>query len=114
MSNSSYWQEAVELACGHAGIALTSEQAESIGEAISISHDNYGQAFYSPPSSDFADREEREWKRKYDTLKAEFDRYISNAEEAVRKKFRLRESDAVSIGEYGSVFTHGGRTTQLQ
>lgn len=114
MSSASYWQESFEIAADEVGLQYTPEQAETIGEALKISHENYGLAHYSPPSSDIYAAQDREWKQKYDALQAEFDRYRGNAEEAVRKKFRVHSQDGVSIGEHGAVYSHGGRTTQLQ
>lgn len=114
MSNPDYWQEAIEEAAKEVGATLTEEQASAIAGAVSISHDNYGLAYYSPPSSDIYDRQDREWQKKYDDLRAEFDRYIGNAEEAVRRKFKVHREDGVSIGDHGEVFAHGGRTRQIQ
>jgi hypothetical protein len=77
-------------------------------------HENYGMAFYSPPSSDRLNSIESEWKAKYANLQREFDTYRGNAETAVRKALHQYSDSDVSIGEHGEVFRHGGRTEQIQ
>ena len=47
-----YWLECVDIAAEDCGVTLTNEQAECFAGAFESSHDNYGMAFYSPPSSD--------------------------------------------------------------
>lgn len=119
MIPSEYWQEAFEIALDEMDLfsiveGLTTEQRKEIGEALAGSHECYGMAFYSPPPSDRLNDIEREWKRKYEALQAEFDAYRGNAETAVKKALRQYSDAQVSIGEYGEVFRHGGRTEQIQ
>lgn len=45
-----YWRECVECAFDEAGIAATPEQIKWVTDAVEGAHDNYGMAFYSPPS----------------------------------------------------------------
>jgi hypothetical protein len=71
-------------------------------------------AFYSPPASDRLDAIESEWRAKYNRLAAEFEKYQNNAETAVKRALRQYSDTQVSIGEYGEVFRHGGRTEQIQ
>ena len=44
----------------------------------------------------------------------DFERYTHNAETAVRRALRQHRDANVSIGEYGEVHRHDGRTTQIQ
>lgn len=119
MSPAEYWQEAVEIALDEMGLyhiveTMTAEQRAEIGQALAVSHECYGMAFYSPPPSDRLNQIDRENKAKLDALQDEFDRYRANAETAVRKALRQYSDTSVSIGEYGEVFRHGGRTEQIQ
>lgn len=114
MTKIDYWQETIEIAADEIGLELTPEQAKHIAGAVESSHDNIGLAFYSPPSSDIRLREEREWEAEYNKLKDEFESFVKDATEAVRKKFRVHPEEGVSIGKGGAVFSHGGRTNQLQ
>lgn len=119
MTSEEYWQEALEIALDEMGLfhiveALTTEQRKEIGEALSGSHENYGMAFYSPPASDRYNEINREWKAKYDALKAEFESYRGDAETAVKKALRQYSDTQVSIGKHGEVLRHGGRTEVIQ
>ena len=109
-----YWIEAVGEALDCANVQATDAQRKDIAKAIEISHECYGMAFYSPPSSDRVSSVEREWKAKFDALQSEFDRYRNGAEKAVRAALRQRGDEPVSIRSDGSVFRHGGRTEQIQ
>lgn len=115
MSNDlSYWNECIEIAAEECGLTMTAEQRSAIAENVSNWHENYGMAFYSPPSSERYDAIEREWKQKYEALKAEFEAYRGNAEKAVHRAFRLHRDTTVSIGAHGSVEGHDGRSFNIQ
>ena len=59
-----YWTECVEAAFEEAAISATPEQVEAVAGAVEVSHDNYGMAFYTPPSGEHLRSE-------IDTLKRE-------------------------------------------
>lgn len=109
-----YWVECVNLGAESCGLSLTADQAESIAASVEAGHDNYGMAFYSPPSSERINSIGREWQEKYNRLKDEFDAYREDAETAVKTALRQHSSDSVGIGKGGSVYRFDGRTTQIQ
>lgn len=114
MNPSDYWIECVSEALAEVGIAATSEQITTIATAVEVGHDNYGQAFYSPPASDMYAHQEREWESRYKALEKKFQSYQDNAETAVRKALRQHDDASVSIGDCGEVYRHGGRTERIQ
>jgi hypothetical protein len=114
MSKSAYWAETIAQAAEDVNLTLTEEQLECLAGAVEISHDNYGLAFYSPPASDYYDRIESEWSKKYKDLEREFEKYKRNAETAVGQALRQRHDTPVRIGDNGEVFRIDGRTTQIQ
>jgi hypothetical protein len=119
MTGEDYWQEAFEIALDEMGLfhiieSMTPEQRKEIGQALAVSHECYGMAFYSPPASDRLNEIEREHKAKFDALQREFDAYRNNAETAVKKALGQYSDAQVSIGEYGEVLRHGGRTEVIQ
>ena len=113
-SDISYWSECIETAAEECGLQMTQEQRQTIAENVSSWHENYGLAFYSPPSSERYDAIEREWKQKYVALEAEFESYRGNAEKAVHRAFRLHRDTQVSIGANGTVEGHNGRSFNIQ
>lgn len=108
-----FWIEVAAEAIEAAGVVATEDQIKEIAATVQCAHENYGMAFYSPPSSDRVSSIEREWKAKLDALQREFDSYRGGAEKAVRVALRQRHDEAVSIHSDGSVFRHGGRTEQI-
>lgn len=114
MTNEDYWAECVSTAADEVGLVLTPEQLAHIANAVVGAHENYGMAFYRPPPSDRLAAVEREWKQKYERLQAELEKYRHDAEVAVKQALRQPHDANISIGEYGEVFRHGGRTTQIQ
>jgi hypothetical protein len=115
MSNErEYWEECIGITADEAGIELTDEQISILAEGVEGGHENYGLAFYSPPSSDRLNAIEREWKAKYEALQAEFDRYRGNAETAVKKALRQHSDANVGIGEHGEVRLYDGRSDRIQ
>lgn len=114
MNTLDYWKETLSCAAQDCGLAITDEQLICLANAAEGSHENYGMAFYSPPSTDRIYDIEREWKAKLEAKERELERYKDNAETAVKQALRQRPDALVSIGEDGEVFRHGGRTDQIQ
>ena len=114
MDKLDYWEECLASSFEEHGITVTKEQLKAIAEDVELGHDNIGMAFYSPPSSDRIADIEREWKKKHDNLQHEFDKYRENAKTAVKKALRQNDDVNVSIGEYGEVLRHDGRTEIIQ
>jgi hypothetical protein len=79
-----YWEECLDPSSCEYGITVTLEQLKAIAADVQGGHENYGMAFYSPPAGDRIADIEREWKKKYDDLQREFDKYRGNAETAVK------------------------------
>ena len=109
-----YWKECISIAAEECDLALTPEQLSYIAEAVEGGHEHYGMAFYSPPPSDRLNDIEREWKAKLKAQQDEHDRYARNAETAVKQALHVHLDDKVTIGEYGEVLLHGGRTERIQ
>ena len=119
MTREEYWEEACADAFDDVGAyevwkGLTADQQKRIGANLEGAADSQSMAFYSPPPSDRINEIEREWKRKYDALKAEFERYQGNAETAVKIALRQYSDASVSIGEHGEVKRYGGRIERIQ
>ena len=114
MNQLEYWQECIEEAAEECELSLTTEQAKFLAKAVSYGHENYGMAFYSPPPSERLNAIEQEWKDRFAKLQAEYDRYIKNAESAVKQALRQSNDTAISIGEHGEVTRYGGRTQRIQ
>ena len=113
-SYADYWIECLSIAAEDCGATLTDEQIKEIAASIQSAHENYGMAFYTPPSSDRHNAIEREWKERLRRLENEFDAYRNNAEIAVKKALKQYPDAQVTIGEYGEVLRHGGRTEVIQ
>ena len=109
-----YWKECVSSAADKCGLVMTDEQLKCIADSVEIGHDNYGMAYYSPPAGDRIADIEREHAKKVKALEADAERYRVNAETAIKQALRRPSDEAVSIGEYGEVLRHGGRTERLQ
>ena len=114
MTDLEYWEECISQASCDCELTLTDEQLTYLAEAVSGGHENYGMAFYSPPDSDRYNDIEREWERKYKALQAQFEKYQGNAETAVKQALGQYKDASISIGEYGEVLRHGGRTERIQ
>jgi len=110
MTTLDYWKDTLSDAAQQCGLTLTDEQLTCLADAAEGSHENYGMAFYSPPSTDRISDIEREWKAKVEAK----ERYRTNAETAVKRALHQRSDAFVSIGEYGEVFRYDGRTVQIQ
>lgn len=109
-----YYAECVSDAAEQVGLALTAEQAESIGKDIAMAVECEGMSFYTPPSSERYEQIEREWESKFKALQREFDAYRNNAETAVKVALRQHGDAHVSIGENGEVRRHDGRSDRIQ
>jgi len=114
MDRLDYWKECIAIAADECGATLTAEQIEEIAESVQGGHENYGMAFYSPPATDRYSQIEREWQARLDAKQAELDDYRNNAETAIKKALRQQSDALVTIGEYGEVLRHGGRTEVIQ
>jgi len=114
MDRLDYWKECISIAAEECGAVLTDTQISEIAESVQGGHECYGMAFYSPPASDRYSDIEREWKAKLAAKQAELDAYIGNAETAIKKALRQHYDAQVTIGKYGEVFRHGGRTERIQ
>lgn len=109
-----YWQECISIAADECDLKLTPEQLDCLASAAESGHEHYGMSFYSPPASDRISDIEDEWKAKMKAQQGEHERYVRNAETAVKQALRAHRDDQVSIGEYGEVLRHGGRTERIQ
>ena len=114
MTTNDYWKECISIAADECGATLTPEQLNYIVDAVQGSHENYGMAFYSPPASDRLNDIEREYKTKICSLQTEMLQYRTKAETAIKQALNQNCDANVSIGEYGEVYRHGGRTEQIQ
>lgn len=114
MKTTDYWKECIAEAASECGLSLTEEQLETLAGAVEVSYENYGMAYYSPPSTDRISEIEREHKQKVKALESEHDKYRQNAETAIKEALNVHSDESVSLGEYGEVFAHGGRTTRIQ
>lgn len=118
MTPGEYWQEALEealdgMGLSHVAEAMTREQRAELGQALAISHECYGMAFYSPPASDRIAVIEAEWKAKLKAAETEAEQYREGAEKAIKRALRQYSDTPVSITPEGEVFRHDGRTTQI-
>ena len=113
MSND-YWVECISEAADECGATLTPEQIEAIAAAAQSSHENYGMAFYSPPSSDRFAELEREHREAMKRKDREFDQYRANAERAVSEALGVPMGTTVEIGDYGEVRRIDGRHDRIQ
>ncbi len=109
-----YWEECIGHAANDCGLKLTPEQLDALAYAVEIAHENYGMAFYSPSWSERISDIEEEYKKKLKDKERELEQYQTNAETAIKRALCQRSDANVSIGEYGEVFRHGGRTDQIQ
>ncbi|CAH0290920.1 hypothetical protein SRABI106_03509 [Rahnella aquatilis] len=114
MTDKEFWEECISQAACECDLKLTDDQLGYLAEAASGGHECYGMAFYSPPDSDRYNDIERDWEKRFKALQAEFDSYRENAETAVKQALGQYRDTNVSIGEYGEVLRHDGRTTKIQ
>lgn len=119
MSKADYWHEALSIALEGTPAfevfwALDVKVRDEIAGALATSAEHESEAFYTPPSSDRYVEIDREWKRKYDALKADFERYQGHAETAVKQALRQRRDANVAIGEHGEVRLFNGRSDRIQ
>jgi len=118
MGKADYYEEAFMIAmeeagCFHLVDQMTQQQRKDVGAGIAGSVKHEGQAFYTPPASDRYSQIEREWKAKYDSLKAEYDRYQETAGKTLGRVLRQHRDDHVFMTDDGEVFRSGGRTEQI-
>lgn len=108
-----YWRECISEAADSCGATLTPDQIISLASDIRSSHENYGMAFYSPPSSDRVSSIEREYKAKLAALRKEFDQYQTVAERVVGRALHQWHDARLSIDKDGKVWRYGGRIEQI-
>lgn len=108
-----YWEECISNAAEDCGLAITPEQVTALANDVKSAHENYGMAFYSPPSTDRIQAIEREGNAKAARVQAEFDAYQRGAEKAMKRALRLFSDVNISINEKGEVHRYGGRITQI-
>jgi len=113
-AHNDYWKDCISEAADECDLKLTPEQLDCLAGAAESGHDHYGMAFYSPPWSDRMSDIESEWKAKLKAQQEEHERYVRNAETAVKRALRQHSDAQVTIGEYGEVLRHGGRTERIQ
>lgn len=114
MTNLDYWKECISIAADECELTLTPDQLTYLADSVSGGHENYGMAFYSPPASERMDEIERGWKAKLKAQQEEHERYVNNAETAIKQALRVHRDAHVTIGAYGEVLRHDGRTEQIQ
>jgi hypothetical protein len=114
MDDLDFWEECISIAADECELSISKEQLRCLAESVSGGHENYGMAFYSPPDSDRYAEIEREWERKYKDLEKTLSKYQRDAEVAVKQALRVHSDANISIGEYGEVLHHAGRTTRIQ
>lgn len=83
MNNVEYWQECISNAAEECDLTLTKEQSKYLAESVSLGHEHFGMAFYSPPPGERIESIEQEWKERLSALQKDYDRYVSNSETAV-------------------------------
>lgn len=113
-----YWREAVMMAFEGAGLwdaikDIPMEKLMQVGEALEVSAEHQGMAFYSPPASDRIADIEREWKGKIARLQAEHDRYVETTGKTLGRILRQHSDTPVFMTENGNVYRSGGRTEQI-
>jgi len=109
-----YWKECISEEASVNNVELNDEQLTNIAKAVSIGHEHYGMAFYSPPSSDRLHEIERECETKLKAAEQRLENYRNNAEEAVKKALHQHHDAGISIGEHGEVTRFDGRITRIQ
>jgi hypothetical protein len=80
MDKLSYWEECLAYALEERGIKVTDDDLKYIAEAVEGAHDNYGRAFYSPPSSERLNDIKNEYVGKLKEKEKEYEKYVRNAE----------------------------------
>lgn len=114
MDHADYWKECISDAADECGLSMTEDQTACLARAAELGHEYFGMAFYSPPPGERIASIEQEWKERLLALQKDYDRYVSNSETAVKKALGLYKDSQVTIGKYGEVLVHGGRTERIQ
>jgi CRISPR/Cas system CMR subunit Cmr6 (Cas7 group RAMP superfamily) len=114
MTPTDYWTECITQAAEDCNLSLTKEQLDCLVETVKLSHENYDQAFYSPPAIDFISEIEREFEERLKKEQAEHEEYVKNSEIAIKKALSVKIDDRVAIEKDGEVYHYCGRTTRIQ
>jgi hypothetical protein len=113
MSGKDYFEECISESCSSCGIKLSTDDIQRISADVFIAHENYGMAFYSPPSTDRLSVIQNEADAKYKRLEQEFDRYRRGAEAAVKNALHQHKDANISIDNDGFVTRYDGRAEQI-
>ena len=114
MTDLDYWKECISIAADECELTLTPEQLTYIADSVSGGHENYGMAFHHPSPNERLNDIERGWKAKLKAQQDEHERYVNNAETAIKQALRVHRNDQVNIGDRGEVFRYDGRTERIQ
>lgn len=66
MSTIDFWRECISNAAEDCGLTLTDEQIFVLAAAVEGGHENYSQAFYSPPAGEYLEAENKRLRRELD------------------------------------------------
>lgn len=114
MTDLEYWKECISIAADECELTLTPEQLNYIADSVSGGHEHYSMAFHHPSANERLHDIERGWKAKLKAQQDEHERYVNNAEAAIKQALRVHRDDQVSIGAHGEVLRYGGRTERIQ
>jgi hypothetical protein len=103
MSDLDYWKECIAQSAEDCDLSLTDIQLEILANGASSAHEMYSQAYYDPGWDDRLSEIEREYKKKEKDHQQQFDKYIRNAETAVKRILSIHPDDNISIGDYGEI-----------
>lgn len=103
MSDLEYWKECIAQSAEDCNLSLTDIQLETLAEGASSAHEMYSQAFYDPGWDGRLSQIKQEYKDKEKSLQQQFDKYIGNAETAVKRILNIHPEDSISIGDYGEI-----------
>jgi hypothetical protein len=101
-----YWKETLAIAAEECALVLTDEQLTALAEAAQGSHENYGMAFYSPPSTDRLSEIEDGWRKKVKQAEAEAERYRSDFVKNVCMRHRVDPSHVILEGDGNVSINH--------
>lgn len=100
MSTLNYWQETVSDAADECGATLTPDQIRFIAEAVQSSHENYGLAFYIPPSTDRISEIKKDYQDQLSKIRSDNQQNISAFVEKICKQNNCKPSEVwIESGE---------------
>jgi hypothetical protein len=92
-----YWKECLCNSAEECDLELTVTQLDALAEAAENGHEHYGQAFYSPPSSDRIDDIESAHKRKITELEREHRKTMDLMESATKRLAKLHHDERIYV-----------------